>query len=250
MSLPFIVGNHYTRKDVYHIIGVPKANQEGIWNTGYTVYNNEVFIFVNLSTAGTTGHNYPNQFIGKDLNWFSKNNHSLRTKSLQYMLNTEERIYIFTRENVKNPFTFQGLGKVKSAKDTQPANIVWQFINEGGESLVTLAGEVMGQEEFMEGTTKTITVNIFERNPIARRKCIEYYGLSCVVCNFNFYEAYGDIGKDFIHVHHIVELSSIRQGYAINPIRDLRPVCPNCHAMLHRKKPAYSIESLQKKINN
>ncbi|WP_431146162.1 HNH endonuclease [Bacillus cereus] len=70
-------------------------------------------------------------------------------------------------------------------------------------------------------------------------------GFSCVVCGFNFEERYGQMGKDFTHVHHLKELSQIGEEYEINPIEDLRPVCPNCHSMLHKRKPAYSIEELK-----
>ena len=72
---------------------------------------------------------------------------------------------------------------------------------------------------------------------IARKKCIEHYGAKCAVsnCGFDFEKLYGDIGKGFIHVHHLTQLSDIGQGYEVDPIKDLRPVCPNCHAMLHQK---------------
>lgn len=61
----------------------------------------------------------------------------------------------------------------------------------------------------------------------------------------NFEERYGEIGKGFIHVHHEVEISTIGEDYEIDPIDDLKPVCPNCHAMLHKRKPAYSIDELK-----
>ena len=51
----------------------------------------------------------------------------------------------------------------------------------------------------------------------------------------NFEEKYGAIGKDFIHVHHKIPLSEINEEYIVDPVNDLIPVCPNCHAMLHRK---------------
>jgi 5-methylcytosine-specific restriction protein A len=50
----------------------------------------------------------------------------------------------------------------------------------------------------------------------------------------NFEEKYGEIGRNFIHVHHIVPISTIGQEYQIDPEKDLVPVCPNCHAMLHK----------------
>ena len=96
-----------------------------------------------------------------------------------------------------------------------------------------------------EGAKKQITVNTYERNSYARKKCIEYYGASCSICNFNFEHKFGNIGKHFIHVHHIKPLSEIDEEYKINPIQDLRPVCPNCHAMLHSKTPAYKIKEIK-----
>jgi 5-methylcytosine-specific restriction protein A len=105
--------------------------------------------------------------------------------------------------------------------------------------------EFSDEEELIEGTVKEVKVNIYERNPIARHECIKFYGASCRVCQFNFEDMYGEIGKDFIHVHHIKEISSINQEYRVDPIRDLIPVCPNCHAMLHRRKPAFTIEEMK-----
>ncbi|WP_227938346.1 HNH endonuclease [Alkalihalobacillus deserti] len=91
-------------------------------------------------------------------------------------------------------------------------------------------------ETLEEGKCKTVSVNVYERNPIARKRCINHFGVQCQVCDLNFEHTYGEVGKDFIHVHHIVPLREIKQGYIVDPIQDLIPVCPNCHAMLHRKE--------------
>jgi 5-methylcytosine-specific restriction protein A len=108
--------------------------------------------------------------------------------------------------------------------------------------------EVDETNTYAEGKVKQVLVNSYERNPVARKKCIEHYGLNCQVCDFNFKDAYGDLGKDFIHVHHVVDIATIGNEYSINPIKELIPVCPNCHAMLHKKKPAFSINELKKQI--
>jgi 5-methylcytosine-specific restriction enzyme A len=112
----------------------------------------------------------------------------------------------------------------------------------------TVAEEVLNYEGLMEGATKTIVINAYERNPVARKKCIEYYGYNCAVCHFNFEKVYGRLGENFIHVHHLIPLHEIQAEYEVKPIDDLRPVCPNCHSMLHRRKPAYSIEELREII--
>lgn len=96
-----------------------------------------------------------------------------------------------------------------------------------------------------EGGKHQVVLNKYERNPVARRMCIEHYGFSCQVCEFNFFAAYGELGKDFIHVHHIVPLAEIGETYEVDPITDLIPVCPNCHAMIHRKSDFLSIDDLK-----
>lgn len=95
---------------------------------------------------------------------------------------------------------------------------------------------------------KTIVVNAYERNQDARIECLREWKTVCVVCGFDFEKVYGDLGKGFIHVHHLKPLSEIGETYEIDPINDLRPVCPNCHAMLHRSDPVLTIEKLIEKI--
>jgi len=96
-----------------------------------------------------------------------------------------------------------------------------------------------------EGAKKTIVVNAYERDLNAKPLCIEHWGDSCVVCDMSFGTVYGDFGKGFIHVHHLKPLSEIGQQYELNPVQDLRPVCPNCHAMLHKSKKILTIEALR-----
>lgn len=105
------------------------------------------------------------------------------------------------------------------------------------------------EKEYSEGATKQVLVNAFERNPEARKACIAHYGYNCSVCEMNFQEEYGEIGKEFIHVHHLSPLALRKDRYEIDPIKDLRPVCPNCHAMLHRSDPPFTIEELREIID-
>jgi 5-methylcytosine-specific restriction protein A len=111
-----------------------------------------------------------------------------------------------------------------------------------------LPEEVDRPTSYFEGASKTISVNAYERNRKARRACIKHYGAVCIVCRFNFYEKYGDIGVGYIQVHHLVPLSEVKERYRLNPVRDLRPVCPNCHAMIHSKQPALEIDQLKRRM--
>jgi len=111
-----------------------------------------------------------------------------------------------------------------------------------------LPEQIDNPQEYYEGASQQITVNSYERNAKARSACIEHYGAKCIVCGFDFQGKYGEIGKDFIHVHHTKPLGEIGSEYKVDPINDLRPVCPNCHAMLHRRKPPFSINELRSKL--
>lgn len=103
---------------------------------------------------------------------------------------------------------------------------------------------------YIEGSTKQITVNAYERSRTAVQLCIDHYGHDCSVCRFNFARTYGEVGEGFIHVHHLKPLSEVGSEYTVDPIRDLRPVCPNCHAMIHRRNPPYHIEELKEMLND
>lgn len=110
--------------------------------------------------------------------------------------------------------------------------------------------EVQSPLGIYEGAFSQVLVNRYERNPQARKQCIEHYGAVCAACGLSFSRVYGVIGEGFIHVHHLVQLSTITAEYKVDPIADLRPVCPNCHAMIHRKEPPYTIEEMQAIIDS
>jgi len=104
--------------------------------------------------------------------------------------------------------------------------------------------------QYKEGIVKQITVNAYERNSKARQKCLEKMGYTCQCCNFNFEKKYGEIGKNFIHVHHRIPISNIKREYELNPEIDLVPVCANCHAIIHRKNPPYTIEQVKEMLTS
>jgi 5-methylcytosine-specific restriction protein A len=103
-------------------------------------------------------------------------------------------------------------------------------------------------KQYAEGKSRTVTSKTYDRSPRARQACIEHYGYDCVVCGFNFNNLYGGIGSTYVEVHHLRQIADIGEEYLIDPIKDLRPVCANCHRMLHRVRPSLSIEELMHNI--
>lgn len=103
---------------------------------------------------------------------------------------------------------------------------------------------------YSEGARRQVRVNAYERNPRARSSCLAHYGSICAACGLNFEERYGEIGKGFIHVHHLRPLALTDGNYRLDPVADLRPVCPNCHAMLHRREPVMTIDALRRLLGD
>lgn len=113
-----------------------------------------------------------------------------------------------------------------------------------GEAILLPEEIAAATASLLEGAVCRVTVNSYERNPEARRRCIEAHGTTCTICGFSFVAAYGEVAEGYIHVHHLRPLSEINAVYQVDPVKDLRPVCPNCHAVLHRRIPAFSIEEV------
>lgn len=96
---------------------------------------------------------------------------------------------------------------------------------------------------FAEGSRTVVTVNRYERDPRARKACLLHHGYKCSACGIDFERMYGELGKGFIEIHHLTPLGSSGRC-EVDPIRDLRPLCPNCHAMIHRRSPVLGIDEL------
>jgi predicted HNH restriction endonuclease len=114
-----------------------------------------------------------------------------------------------------------------------------------------VSGDLLDQNDGSnaEGRRVQFRGTRFERNASLRAKCLDHWGHKCRVCGLDFAVRYGPIGKDFIHVHHLNPLSLTGET-ATDPKKDLCPVCPNCHAMLHKHYPPYSLEDLKRMIDD
>lgn len=111
--------------------------------------------------------------------------------------------------------------------------------------------DLSSEEKVIEGHKLTVQVNKYERSSVARKNAIQYHGCKCSVCGIDFEDVYGEVGKGFIHIHHKIPLHTIGSDYCVDYKEDLIPVCPNCHAMLHREENGkyLTVEELKKRIN-
>lgn len=108
--------------------------------------------------------------------------------------------------------------------------------------------EIDDLQRYVEGKPSRVTSRSYDRNPAARQACVEHFGYDCSICGFSFEKTFGKIGARFIEVHHLKQIADIGKEYVINPKTDLRPVCANCHRMLHKSRPPLSIVELKKQL--
>lgn len=113
------------------------------------------------------------------------------------------------------------------------------------ESVSTLAEEIPANQSVPAGFARQVLVNRYERDPEARRLCIAHHGTSCAVCQKSMSDRYGPDVEGFIHVHHLTPISELGDDAYVDPIRDLRPVCPNCHAVIHSGPELRSIQQVR-----
>ena len=109
----------------------------------------------------------------------------------------------------------------------------------------TAAGQ---QQEFVEGTRRKREAYFFARNPALVREAKRHYGYRCMVCQFDFEEQYGDVGHEYIECHHLNPLSERRgeeEDEALTKLEDVAVLCANCHRMVHKTRPALSLEELR-----
>jgi len=103
-----------------------------------------------------------------------------------------------------------------------------------------------------EGGRNLVTHHRIERSSkmvAAKRKAVLAVrgALACEVCRFDFLQFYGPVGLDYCEVHHLTPLADLTQKQTTR-LEDLAIVCSNCHRMLHRGRPCFTIHELKQQL--
>lgn len=187
------------------------------------------------------------------------------TKQLKFLSGDESKHLTFLPNDKLDQQTLRGVRRLttesaatldKLLGDLKPIKFLNQSeFNERNEILLwkETAGEneeVNDFESYIEGSKKQKFVTYYERIPENRNQAIKIHGCTCFGCGFNFEKIYGSHGKGFIHIHHIKPVSQFEKPQKVNPETDLIPLCPNCHAMIHRNRnKTLSLEELKTLIS-
>lgn len=130
-----------------------------------------------------------------------------------------------------------------------PADNSYYILRPQADAAV-LPSEAAAEPGF-EGACRQVTSNRYERKASPRRACIQHAktqnggDLCCAACDMSFAKTYGPTGDGFIHIHHLDPLGNRQKAHLVDPTRDLVPVCPNCHAMIHRGGANRPIQELR-----
>jgi 5-methylcytosine-specific restriction protein A len=125
----------------------------------------------------------------------------------------------------------------------QPAYVNW-----GAKKQSPISEELSSDDRYQEGAAIQVRVNRYERDPAVRERCIQHYGTECSACGVSLADQYGPQVTGLIHVHHLKPLANLGERSWVDPVRDLRPVCPNCHAVIHSISPPRTIEEVKEMV--
>ena len=111
----------------------------------------------------------------------------------------------------------------------------------GGRNLYVYSED----ETVSEGKATAVETVVRERSGKLRAAAVAHYRdsagkLSCAVCGFCFEEKYGDLGKDYIEIHHTEPVYQYSdeglESFLSDAVKKVLPLCANCHRMIHRNK--------------
>jgi hypothetical protein len=141
-----------------------------------------------------------------------------------------------------------GLNRIRSGSVLLALDAIFQGDATPPSSRETLPEEI-SEGSYREGQGVQITVNRYERDASARAACLNHFGPSCQICRVDLSTVYGPIADGLVHVHHLRPLSQITGEYEVRPDQDLIPVCPNCHAVVHRHDPPLTPDQVREMIS-
>lgn len=122
------------------------------------------------------------------------------------------------------------------------------LLEDAGRSLEEAIEIAKVKDRYIEGAIRDVQMQRHERSPAARQACLSHYGFDCFGCGANLRRRYRGLQLELIHVHHEVPLATSQGSREVDPLTEMKPVCPNCHAVIHSRSPAYSIAELREML--
>ena len=238
------IEDHDTLKKIYpdnkcYIWGVtPKSSNITQWNK---ISDNDIALFARnnmIFSYGISCYKMISHDLAAYLWEYDKD--GFTWEYIYFLKNITPLSYTYLEMNqaigYKPKYNYRGFNVVDSKRRTQAINkFGLQSVVAPIDFALTDGDMDFTSTETVEGKKVLRYTTAYERDPKARAEALSIHGYDCIGCGLNFEEMYGDHGKGYIHVHHIKPLSESGET-KIDPRTDLIPLCPNCHAMVHKNK--------------
>lgn len=230
------IGKLYTRKDLRKMFGITDATI----NTGIFRPKQHESIWLFVTEKQTSDRpQYSNLLENDILHWDGQTSGRKDDWIIYHKQHGMELIAFYRKRKDEHPgaaFRYEGVFEYVSHVGKRPTHFILRKSMDL-ESLVMADIEAYRAEEMIErGEGVKRFVNRYERNPRIRVAAIRIHGTKCMACGFDFESVYGDRGKGFIEVHHIVPISTLAEDMVVDPEKDMIVLCANCHRMIHRRK--------------
>ena len=157
ISKVFVIGDKYSRSDIYILLSIPTELQGGDWNTGYHKHNGVWFIFTTIAEEGRTGHNYANSFSNNNFIWFGKNGSKIDHPSIQDLINPNSQTLLFSRERNRELFVYKGNVEAEKIKDQVPVEVLWTFSDIDSNNINNDSSPNKHHEDKMTTTNPTVS---------------------------------------------------------------------------------------------
>lgn len=229
-------GNLYTRKELQEKFEIKDAT---IFTGVFKPKNHDsIWIFVTeQKTPDRT--QYEDSLKGDVLRWEGQKSGRKDDLITKHKILDLELVVFYRKrkyEHQNAAFRYEGVFEYESHEGGNPKKFVLRRIKPEIETAAEKDIEAYQVEELFEGSSEKRYVNYYERNPKVRATAIRIHGTRCMACDFDFEKVYGERGKGYIEVHHVVPISKSDGMKQVNPKKDLVVLCANCHRMVHRDK--------------
>ena len=183
----------------------------------------EIYFFRNNKFHNCQKQRYPDR-SGRRIFWDSDLKKDIKKEFNEIFLK------LSNDQDTNSTFSKDGYLRFEKIKDNIHISIISQKTVDNDIESLRIEDGILSKE----GKRKSYYGHRYERIGKNRKKALEIHGTICFGCGIDLEEKYGERGKGFIEVHHIKPLSHQKKEIVIDPEKDLIPLCPNCHRIVHR----------------
>lgn len=230
------VGDIYTRNQLKEMFGI----QDATINTGTFRPKDHKSVWLFVTEHKTSDRTQYYDHLDNDiLHWDGQMQGRTDHLIIGHRKQDLELLLFYRKSKTEHPgagFRYEGPFEYVNHKGKHPT----RFTLRGTSTLETVVASdlysLQDEEKYFEGKQKQRFVNYYERNQDLRAAAVKYHGVTCKVCGFDFGKVYGDRGKDYIEVHHLIPVSTLKEETKVDPKKDMTVLCSNCHRMIHRRQ--------------